>query len=252
MESKTKYCAEWLGYIPFLVFYLMSVGIVCVCFYHVSLTDALRLLPTLIMLLLLTYRQVLWSLYGLVAAIPLISGLQIAGFMQGIPILSFSFAAIYLSWFSKRVLWERRTVLPSTRIEILVDILSSITILSLLMLFISSQPYYTFQAVLVYSIPAWRRFPLWNPGSLCNSSGVVSLSNYSNRSFTFRYIHISVPLYIYISFTIILFSAIQLIFHIPPLDTTMGGAAVYAPFNDKHSFGSVHINYIFCVVGHCI
>jgi O-antigen ligase len=246
MIKNRNYFPGWLSYLPFLAFCLLSVRIIFVSFYYACFIEALVLFPALLTVMSVAYRRPLWSLYGFIATIPLVSGLQGLGMMPNIPILSFAFAGLYLSWFSRRVLFERPTVLTKTAIEILVDLLSSMIIISLSMIFAAGQPNYLFQLL------------LFSPFQAADSSlyGIEAAYIILQGLFLYRIIcmevtHIEQKYILYILYihilTILVFSAIQFVFHIPPLDLKMGGAALYAPFNDKHSYGS-YMSLLFFIV----
>jgi putative inorganic carbon (hco3(-)) transporter len=246
MGMKSEYFARWLGYLPFLVFYFLSVRIIFLSFYHASSIQALWFLPALLALMFLSSKNSQWGLYGFIASIPLLSGLQCIGFVQNIPILSFGFAGLYLSWFSKRVLIERRSVLPTKGIEVLVDVLSSMIILSLLILFATGQPHYLFRL-------------LWfAPFQAQDSSlyGIEAAYIILQGLLLYRIIRMEVShldqkyLISIISIhllTVLAFSTIQIVFNIPLLDYKLGGAAIYAPFDDKHSYSS-YLSLLFFVV----
>ncbi len=82
-----------------------------------------------------SWYKIIWVLYGFVIAIPLISGLQLIGFLHYLPPLMLGFASIYLSWLPRRLFCLKEGITPRTEIGGLVDIVSGIVLLSLIMIF---------------------------------------------------------------------------------------------------------------------
>ena len=81
----------------------------------------------------LCWWRLLFCLFFFIALIPVASGIQNMGIMGGIPLYSFSFACIYIAWFLKRVVYQKKSIQTENRIENLIDLFSGIIIFSLIM-----------------------------------------------------------------------------------------------------------------------
>ena len=72
-------------------------------------------------------------LFFFISFIPIISGFQNIGIMDGVPLFSFCFAAIYCAWFLKFFLYNKKKINVNNSIDIFIEALAGIIIVSLLM-----------------------------------------------------------------------------------------------------------------------
>ena len=222
-------------YLLFLSFYVFSIRLVTISVDHAPTNyPFLWTLPFLV-IAALSWWKPLWSLYGLVGVVPLVSGLQVLGFMHPFPLLSLFFAAIYLGWLPRRILFEKKDILPHTHIGNLIDVLSGIVLFSLLVSFFRFP-------IQVISFQFWDFF---STGQEELFHGIEAAYVMLQGLFLYRMMELEttgrqemrriVPIiYIHAS-TILLFSLIQLILRSPQPHF---GFAISAPFEDIHSYGS--------------
>ena len=188
----------------------------------------------LLLIAILSVCRTSWSLYGFAASIPLLSGLQMLGLTGPVPLSSFIFAALYFFWFPKKII-SNEGINPKSGIENLVDILSGMTLLSVLVTLWS----FPTDLILEYF---WHRLPGSQREIFYTLDAAFVLLQ---GLFFYRMIELEenakaafekVILVLYLqTFVIIFFSFIQLFFRVPE---PFLGLALYAPFEDKNAYGS--------------
>ncbi len=221
----------------FVGFLILEIRFLSVFIQHATSKESLFSISLLLVLGALTYWKSFQVLYGFVAAIPLLSGLQALGLLGSIPVLNLSFAALSISWIARRLFLSGEGISATTRIGNLVDILSAIVMLSLCL----SLCRYPFDMV-------FYRF--WSEFSASQTDPFYSIeAGYTllNGLFFFRMMELEgknsfsldrVKIVIYIhTATIIFFSLVQLIYH-HPQKFFPNIISVNAPFEDAHSYGS--------------
>lgn len=116
----------------FLIFYILSIRSVLV--YLNYLTGYVQVIGILAVLagIALSWWKIIWVLYLFVACIPLISGIQEQGFMTSVPLVSFFFSIIYISWFSRFFFRERKSLISENIISTFIDTLSGLIYLSII------------------------------------------------------------------------------------------------------------------------
>ena len=124
----------------FISFYILSIRFIYTQIDHAPIKYPILLIPILLIIAILSLWKTLWCLYGFLIIIPLISGMQMLGFMQAIPMISLIFAAIYLSYLPKRLFFEKGDISPRTIAGSLADILSAVVLLSLIFILIPYPP----------------------------------------------------------------------------------------------------------------
>jgi len=100
-----------------------------------------RIAPVLLLLLaaavISAWRNIMYSLFGFVACIPLLNGIRVAVIQNPayIPdnIYSFIFSGIYLTWLIKQIIFQKDTLWIETRIGFCVDIFLTIVVCSLVL-----------------------------------------------------------------------------------------------------------------------
>ena len=223
-----------LRYSIFIFFHILSVRLIYVSIDHAPIKHPFLLVLLFLGIAILGAWRTLWSLYLFVAAIPLVSGLQVLGFMRPIPMLSLMFASIYLIWLPKRLSIKKEGISPRTGIGNLVDILSGVVLLSL----IFTLGVYPTDLVL-------NQICFFPQGMDERVYGIEAVYVLLQGLFFYRIMEEEVIsqrawkimiqiLYIQASM-IILFSFIQLIFRTPD---PLYGFAIFAPFEGIHSYGS--------------
>lgn len=181
------------------------------------------------------------TLYVFIALVPFISGiknisagLEQFSFIKSAPILSLVFSIIYLAWIGRRVVYEKKGLLPKSSVGNMVDILSGMVILSM---FASSLNYpasvvwenFLSLQVLGQDDPFWffHAGYIFLQGLFFYRVMETELSENNNEKliiFVF-YMH---------AIIIIVFSVFQLFFKIPINEF----GALNSPFDDIHSYGS--------------
>ena len=117
----------------FIGFGVLSIRMIFVTLTHSPPIVALVVGMSILAIGLLTWWRVKWALYGFAVGVPVVSGFQFIGFMKLFPLLSTGFAGIFLVWFGKRLIWDRKSIFPVTQVGNLVDVISAVVLLSLIM-----------------------------------------------------------------------------------------------------------------------
>ena len=225
---------EWLRYLIFISFYILSIRLICISIEHAPIKNPLPLVFVLLAIAILSCSKTLWSIYGFWVAIPLVSGLQVFRFFGPLPFLSLMFASMYLSWLPKRLFFEKEDISPRTRIGYLVDILSGIVLLSLILTFW----HYPLDLVLhrVWSFPTSMQDTFFSihaayvllQGLFFYRMMELEIKNHNPSKYIVPVLYVQAAI-------IIIYSMIQLIFRAPD---PLYGFAIFAPFEDIHSYGS--------------
>lgn len=233
---------DWFGnllelarHIVFILFYILSARIVFVTLSHTTTAVSIVVSGVVLLIVIFALWKIQWVLYGFVIGIPIVSGFQVIGFMKGLPLLSVGFAAIYLAWLPKRLIWEKKGIVPENGAGNLVDTLSAVVLISLIMLLAPYPVDFVFNRLWNFPFVGQNDQLYGIEGGYVILQGLffyrVTESEFSHNGMWRRVIPI-----IYIQAgIIILFSLFQWIFDVPPKEK---GFIVYAPFDDKHSFGS--------------
>ncbi len=228
-------------YCIFIAFYFLSLRLILLYLYDSSPILSISTSAIVIVIGFLTIWNVTWSLYIFIFCVPIVSGLQMIGFLSSGPILSIGFASIFLSWLPKFLLQKREIIKSKTGIENLVDFLSGIILLSLAMLLYHYPPNIWLFSRNVQNNLLSQSFN----GAYLLLQGlffyrVIVLEADDDQKFLNRII-----LIFYLqALVIIFFSLLQLIFHIPAQKSSI--ISIYSPFDDIHSYGS-YITFIFFV-----
>ena len=232
-------------YAIFISFYVLSIRFIFIQIDHAPIKNPILLIPILFTIAILSLWKTLWCLYGFLIIIPLVSGLQMLGFMQAIPFISLIFATIYLSYLPKRLFFEKGDISPWTKIGNLADILSAIVLLSLIFMLV---PYPLDVIVdLVWYVPSDMHESFYSiEAAYIILQGLffyrVAELEINSRRMWFRLIPV---LYLQASI-IIFFSMLQWVFRKP---TPLKGFAIYSPFDDIHSYGSYIVLLCFVFMG---
>ena len=223
-----------LRYAVFISFYILSIRLI-----YVSIDQAPIKHPFLLVLLFLGIAilgvwRTLWSLYLFLAAIPLISGLQLMGFMRPIPMPSLIFASIYLIWLPKRLSIKKEGISPRTGIGNLVDILSGVVMLSLVFT-LGVYPTDLLLNQICFFPPLMDGRVYGIEAAYLLLQGLFFYRIIEEEVISQRAWKIMIQIFYIQAPIIILFSLIQLIFRTPD---PLYGFAIFAPFEDIHSYGS--------------
>ncbi|MBN1547835.1 MAG: O-antigen ligase family protein [Syntrophaceae bacterium] len=228
----------------FMAFFLLSLRFVAVYLYHLPWVLTVLGIFGVLMLGLISWVRLRWVLIAFLVGIPLVSGLQAAGFIIPAPLLSFSFAAIYIAWFLRRVLWTKESLEPLSVIGEMADILAALVIISLVMSF---QPYpvdFVLRRIGALSILGQGDL-FWSIDAsyvLLQGLFFYRILEIEMNGQKFRETVVSI-LYGQAAI-IVLFSSLHLFFHIP--DTFHYGTyGIFSPFGDAHSYGSYLVFLLF-------
>ncbi len=179
-----------------------------------------------------------WALFGFVAAIPLINGFRIT--VSPLPgnIYNFIFSGIYIVWFVKYCLLQKKDVRPMSPAGLLMDMLSTAIICSLLAQLLNYPPDEVF-------------LNIWSAASFDQRNGFYSIHAayiILQGLFLYRMLELSAtqqdmkqPFIIalcVLTALILLFSALQGVFNVPRL-MQFNRHGLLSPFDDIHSYGSV-------------
>ena len=238
-------------YLIFIVFFVLSIRLIIA---YLSLTESWTFAAgtmVLVGIMILTWRNVLWVLYGFLACIPLVSGFQIilADFgaiklIRYAPVLSFIFAGIYLSWFTQKLFWKKGGIIPQTEIGGLIDLLSGIVLLSLIMVFSGYPVDFVLDRIALVPVLG-HKDPSWPI-----EASYIMLQGL----FFYRILELEIGsrgewkkvtsiLYLH-AWIIIPFSICHLVFHIPSI-LHYGTFGIFSPFDDANSYASYGVCLMF-------
>lgn len=233
--GKPHFSLELFRYAIFALFYLFCVWMVLAHLKSASPAILSAGILSIAVILILSWFNILLSLGCFIILIPLVSGLYQMGFLPVNP-LSFWFAVIYLSWFVKRVFWDKKRIVINSGIESAIDLLSAIVLLSL--------------AFTVFHFPVdYVGYRMW--GCICTQQSdpmfcVFAAFFILQGLFLFRVVALEANerevlkkfnmVFYFHAITIFIFSFIQLIFNIPKI--RMSFIRLNSPFDDIHSYGS--------------
>lgn len=222
----------------FLIFYFFCIRVILLSLLHLPLHSWMFLGPFLIAIAFLVYVKSTDLVQSFVAAIPLLSGIQLLCSLKTGPLIDLIFCSIFLGWFPKRVFVTRETIKSKTRIGNFIDLLSGIilasTFLNLIHLPLDVSLYLFWNLV-----PGDQADPLY---------GIEAASILLQGLFFYRVLelewdnfssHKIKRIFCIQAITIIFFSALQMIFNIPdPYANNHRKFALNSPFNDFNSYGS--------------
>jgi O-antigen ligase len=218
----------------FSTFFLLSVRSVFVYLNYLTGIVQLSGIIAVLAAIAVCWWKIVWILYLFVAFIPLISGIQVLGFMKFAPLLSFAFSIIYIVWFLKRVFQNRKGFAPQNIISNLIDLLSGIVCLSIIVC-LCNYPFDFSLYRLKYASIIGQEDPFW-----FMEAGYIMLQG----QFLYRVFDLEInnkkdwgyfiPCLYCHAVTIIVFAFVQLIFNIPDQE---GLGSIFSPFQSVHSFG---------------
>ena len=218
----------------FLIFYILSIRSVLV--YLNYLTGPVQLIGIIAVFAVIAvcWWKIIWVLYLFVACIPLISGIQELGFMKSVPLLSFLFSIIYISWFSKFLFRKRKSFLSENIISNLIDILSGVIYLSIIAsLCIYPLDYSLYR--LQYASIMGQFDPFW----FMEAGYIVLQGMFLYRIFELELkdkkdLGFMIPCLYCHGVTVLVFSFREIIVR---LSDKKGIGYIFSPFQDPHSYG---------------
>lgn len=226
----------------FIIFYILSVRSVLV--YLNYLTGSVQLFAVISVLfgLAICWWRTVWILYLFVASIPLISGIQELGFLKSVPLLSFAFSIIYISWFSKFIFFRKGFRSEKTIVN-LIDILIGFIILSLIASFCLYPLDYSLYRLQYASIMG-QSDPFW----FMESGYIVLQGMFLYRMFGFEagpktFSRFAIPCLYFHGVTVLAFAFGELIKKVVEKQAI---DIIYSPFQDPHSFGGYLLILFFC------
>lgn len=132
----------------FTFFYILSLRFVTVYLLAMSSPLGLAALVGLLSVCLFAWFFPGYSLLLLVAFSPLAVGVTSILGLEAAPVIEFGFCAVFISWYIKRVIGQRVSIVPQSIVEYLVDLLAAVAALSLIYQLLQ----YPFDFVLIRSL----------------------------------------------------------------------------------------------------
>jgi len=181
-------------------------------------------------------------IFGFVASIPLISGLQVHFSLSGKPIFELISAAIFVTWLARRLIFDRKPLSQISPVSGIVDAVAGIVIISLAAT-ISRFPIDLLldklKSVSFYSLNG----PLWCLGAaFLLLQGLFFYRILEMEIEETAIIKTAVRIFTIHALLVLSFSIYQWILNSPRLFYSNYG--VYSPFDDAHSYGS-YILFLF-------
>jgi len=218
----------------FIIFFILSARSVFVYLSYLPGIVQVAGIIAVLACIILCWWKTIWMLYLFVAVIPLISGIQVCGFMASAPLLGFIFSSIYISWFSKRIFWDKKGFASQNIITKLIDLLSCIVCLSIIVC-LYEYPFDFSIYRLQYASVLGQEDPFW-----FMEAGYRLLQGL----FLYRIFDLEIndkkdwnyfiPCFYCHAVTIIVFAFMQLMFNIPD---QKGLGSIFSPFQDIHAYG---------------
>lgn len=238
---KLRKVVDLLRLFIFLGIYFLCLSLVITHIIFASSVNQINGVLTAGTVAIFTWFRSKLTLWGFLAAIPAISGIQNVGLISPGPTIDLLFSVIYIVWFSKRIIRKNYRVEPNTVVGWLVDLLSGIILISIITILFA----YPFDYILfgIQSISfLGQDDPQWClRGGLIVLQGIMFFRILGLEFSGTEIIQNAKKILIVHAITIFVFSLIQLTFHFPPV-SKYGG--IYSPFDDVHSFGS-YITFLF-------
>lgn len=221
----------------FLCFSIISFRLILLHIVQSSIHARIFLLSYILIIGLIAYYNRKTCIYLILLAVPLISGLKTAGFIDDLPVISLGFAAFFLSWFLSNILTNRTIDKNLSETENLADILSGIILASLIVLLSN----YPIDVIFFEIIPINN----YNYGILPNSfkttyiflQGLffyritcIELKEKENINQTFY------AVFIFQIVAILFFTFLQVVFDLPKNNRPF--FLIHSPFDDIHAYGS--------------
>jgi O-antigen ligase len=192
-----------------------------------------------------------WSLYAFILGAPFLIGFQALGLIPQSNLLSPLFGIIYLAWLFRRIVFERKSLEPRSKISNWIDLLAGLALLSLV---VRLWPFGS--DVLLYHF--WH-FQVLSQNYILYRADAAFI--FCQGLFFFRMLEMQndhllsekkkILLVICFQAAIIfLFSLIQLVFRTPSRADYAGyGFVIYSPLEDIHSFGSYAVMILALLLG---
>ena len=193
----------------------------------------------------LSWWNILWSLCAFIICIPLVSGLCQTGLLPVSP-LSFWFACIYLTWLTKKVFFDKKSIRPQSIIGNLIDTLSAVVVISLIMIMLQYPPDYLLYRLWPYpartqSDPMFSLFAAFILLQGLFLYRIMELEVTGEKTWR-RFI----PVFYVHVLTILIFYLVQVVYNVP---AKFRDALIYSPFSSVHSWGSYVVLLLFVFWG---
>lgn len=107
----------------FSLFFILSVRVIYLYLLYENLTHQVICLVISIAIVFLTWINARYAIYGFIAIIPVINGIQILNTLHFFPPLELFFAVMYIAWFVKRICLGKGNIQPNSNIGNLIDVL---------------------------------------------------------------------------------------------------------------------------------
>ncbi len=231
-------------YALFVAFFLLSFRFVAVYLCHLPWVLSIVGVCGVLILGFVSWVRLRWVLIAFLVGIPLVSGLQATGFIIPGPLLSISFAVIYIAWLLRRVLRTKESLEPRSVIGEMADILAALVIISLVMSF---QPYpadFVLRRIGALSVLGLDDV-FWSiDAGYILLQGLVFYRILEMEMGSQKCLGTVLSILYGQTAIIVLFSSLHLFFHIPHTFhyTTYG---IFSPFGDAHSYGSYLVFLLF-------
>ena len=244
--TKLDYIFEIPRYFAFCGFCVLCLWLVSAFLYNAPPVLLLAGSIAVVGIAVLSWWNILWSLCAFIICIPLVSGLFQVGLLP-VCFLSFWFSGIYLTWFTKRLFYLRQSMRSQSIIGDLIDVLSTIVILSLIAIILQYPPDYLLNRL-------WSSYP-----SMIQTDpmfGPFAAFILLQGLFLYRIMELEVtgektwrrfiPVFYVHVLTILIFYLVQAVYNVP---AKFKGVILYSPFGDVHSWGSYVVLLFFVFWG---
>jgi O-antigen ligase len=185
---------------------------------------------------ILCWWKLLLCLFLFIITIPIVSGIQSIGIMDGIPLFSFSFSCIYIAWFLKRIFYQKNTFEANNITDVLVDIFVVVIITSLIMS-LSRYPIEFVKYRLQFASVLRQNDPFWClEASQIILQGLFLYRIFSIECKTQNWLELIDKIFFFQTVSLIAFSSSQ--FFLQLINIRFDQIRIFWPFDDIHSYGS--------------
>lgn len=235
-KERFRNILEMLRYGIFFGFSVLSIRMVFLTLEHTPPIVSMFVVLWLTAIAVFTWWRFKWALYGFALLVPAVSGFKLIGLLPGLPLLSAGFAILFLTWFCKRLIWEKEGIAPKTLVGNLVDVLSAIILVSLIMQLVIFPADFVLNRLWSCSFSG-QNDPLYGiDGSYVLLQGLFFFRVMDSGLNKVRDLKAVVGVFWLQTCIIICFSMLQLIARIPKPYKDFG--ILFSPFEDIHSYGS--------------
>ena len=130
--NKLNHLGEYIRAAIYICFGILSVRMVLIFIGHAPITNPYLIPLSATVVGIVACINTSWSLFAFILGVPFVIGFQALGLITQTNLLSPLWGIIYLAWLFRRIVFERKTIEPRSKISNWIDLLAGLTLLSLI------------------------------------------------------------------------------------------------------------------------